>query len=166
MGRKAVEQEAFIAFRSHHLFASRFCTPGEAHEKGLVENLVGYARRNFLVPVPEVASFRELNALLRERCLAEARRRLRGELATIGELWEKERPHLLPLPERPFPCCRTVPVRANRLSLVTFETNRYSVPVEHAHRPLFLRAFVDRVEVSSGTQVIAVHPRAYVLGVT
>ena len=139
-GRKPQEQEAFIAFRSHYLFASRFCTAGEAHEKGLVENLVGYARRNFLVPVPEVNSFQELNHFLRECCLAEAQRRLRGESATIDELWGQERPQLLPLPEHPFPCCRTVPVQPNRLSLVTFETNRYSVSVEQAHRSLFLRA--------------------------
>jgi len=97
-GHRPQEQEAFIAFRSHYLFESRFCNPREAHEKGLVENLVGYARRNFLVPVPEVGSFQELNDLLRQRCLAEALRRLRGETKTIGELWDHERPHLLNLP--------------------------------------------------------------------
>jgi transposase len=161
VGRKPEEQEPFIAFRSHYLFESRFCNPGEAHEKGLVENLVGYARRNFLVPVPEINSFQELNTLLRERCMAEAHRRLRGESGTIGELWAQECPYLLPLPERPFPCCRIVPVRPNKLSLVTFETNRYSVPVEQAHRPLFLRAFIHRVEISDGTQVIASHARSY-----
>ncbi|HJW88874.1 MAG TPA: IS21 family transposase, partial [Dehalococcoidia bacterium] len=132
----------------------------EAHEKGLVENLVGYARRNFLVPVPEVDSFEELNGLLRERCLAEARRRLRGETHTIGELWEQERPHLLPLPPHSFPCCRTVPVHPNRFSLVTFQTNRYSIPVEHASS-LLLRAFVDRVEITDGTKLLAIHPRCH-----
>jgi transposase len=44
--------------------------PGEGHEKGLIENLVGYARRIFLVPLPNVASFEELNAVLAERCQA------------------------------------------------------------------------------------------------
>jgi len=160
-GHRPEEQEAFIAFRSHYLFESRFCNPREAHEKGLVENLVGYARRNYMVPVPEVDSFRELNDLLRQRCLAEARRRLRGETQTIGKLWEQERPHLLPLPVHPFPCCRTVPVRPNRLSMVTFQTNRYSVPVEYASGVLLLRAFVDRVEITDGTRVVAVHERCY-----
>jgi transposase len=161
LGHKPLEHESFVAFRSHYLFQSRFCTPGEGHEKGLVENLVGYARRNFLVPVPEVDSFEELNASLRERCMAETRRRLRGEALTIGEMWRKERPHLLPLPAHPFPCCRTVPVTANKLSLVTFQTNRYSVPAEHARGPLVLRAFVDWVEITDGAAVVAVHPRCY-----
>lgn len=161
IGQRPQERETFIAFRSHHLFESRFCTPGEAHEKGLVEGLVGYARRNFLVPLPQVGSFQELNDLLRERCLAEARRRLRGERHTIGDLWEQERPYLLPLPAQPFPCCRTMPVETNRLSLVTFQTNRYSVPVECTDHSLFLHAFVDRVEITDGGKVVATHPRCY-----
>jgi len=160
-GHKPEEQEAFIAFRSHYLFESRFCNPREAHEKGLVENLVGYARRNYMVPVPEVDSFQELNDLLRQRCLAEAGRRLRGETQTIGEMWEQERLDLLPLPAHPFPCCRTVPVRPNRLSMVTFQTNRYSVPVECADGTLLLRAFVNRVEITDGTRVVAIHERCY-----
>jgi transposase len=160
-GRRPEEQEAFIAFRSHYLFESRFCNPREAHEKGLVENLVGYARRNYMVPVPEVDSFRELNELLRQRCMAEAGRRLRGETETIGQMWEQERSNLLPLPVYPFPCCRTVPVRPNRFSMVTFQTNRYSVPAECASKVLLLRAFVDRVEITDGTRVVAIHERCY-----
>ena len=160
-GHRPEEQEAFIAFRSHYLFESRFCNPREAHEKGLVENLVGYARRNFLVPVPEVDSFQELNDLLRQRCLAEAGRRLRGETQPVGELWEQERQHLLSLPAHPFPCYRTVPVHPNRLSMVTFQTNRYSVPVAHAGDVLFLRALVDHVEITDGTRVVATHERCY-----
>jgi len=157
-GHKPEEQEAFIAFRSHYLFESRFCNPREAQ---LVENLVGYARRNYMVPIPEVDSFQELNDLLRQRCLAEAGRRLRGETQTIGEMWEQERPDLLPLPAHPFPCCRTVSVRPNRLSMVTFQTNRYSVPVESDATSLLLRAFVDRVEITDGTRMVAVHERCY-----
>ena len=160
-GSRPEEQEAFIAFRSHYLFDSRFCNPREAHEKGLVENLVGYARRNYMVPLPVVDSFRELNELLKQRCQAEAGRRLRGETLTIGQMWEQERSQLLPLPAHPYPCCRTVPVRPNRFSMVTFQTNRYSVPVERASNVLLLRAFVDRVEITDGTRVVAAHERCY-----
>ena len=45
--------------------------------------------------------------------------------------------------------------------MVTFQTNRYSVPVAHAGDALLLRAFVDRVEITDGTRVIAVHERCY-----
>jgi hypothetical protein len=52
-------------------------------------------------------------------------------------------------------------VHANRFSLVTFQTNRYSVPVEHAGDPLFLRAFVDKIEVANSAGVVAAHSRCY-----
>lgn len=45
-GDKRREIDSFVAFRSHYLFASHFCNPGEPHEKGQIENLVGYVRRN------------------------------------------------------------------------------------------------------------------------
>jgi len=50
-GRARVEQTAFVTFRSHYLFESRYCTPGQGHEKGGVEHGLGYVRRNFLTPL-------------------------------------------------------------------------------------------------------------------
>lgn len=160
-GRNREEQAAFIALRSHYLFESRFCNPGQAHEKGLTEGLVGYARRNWLVPPPEHATWDELNAYLVERCRAEGQRRLRGMEMTVGEALVLEQAHFLPLPAHPFPCCVLRPVRANGFGLVTFQTNRYSVPAQHAHESLWLRAFVDRVEITNGRQTLTVHPRCY-----
>jgi len=160
-GRNREEQAAFIAFRSHYLFESRFCTPGQAHEKGLAEGLVGYARRNWLVPPPEHATWDELNAYLLEKCCAEGQRRLRGMEMTIGEALALEQARLLPLPSHSFPCCTLRPVQANGFGLVTFQTNRYSVPADHAHEALWLRAFVDRVEITNGRQTLAVHVRCY-----
>lgn len=160
-GRNREEQATFIAFRSHYLFESRFCNPGQAHEKGLTEGLVGYARRNWLVPPPEHATWADLNAYLAERCCADGQRRLRGMEMTIGEALVLEQVQFLPLPTQPFPCCVLRPVRANGFGLVTFQTNRYSVPARHAHESLWLRAFVDRVEITNGLQVLAVHPRCY-----
>jgi transposase len=160
-GKGTQEQEAFIAFRSHYLFQSRYCNPGQAHEKGLVENLVGYARRNFLVPLPKVSSFQELNDLLLERCLKEDRRRLRGKTRSIGELWREEKARLLSLPQHPYPCCKVCTVKPNSLSLVQFQSNRYSVPVTVAEDKLTLKAFVDRVEISAREKIVAVHRRCY-----
>jgi transposase len=50
-----------VSFRSYYTFEARYCTPGKGNEKGGVEGGVGFARRNFLVPLPRVESFEELN---------------------------------------------------------------------------------------------------------
>jgi transposase len=160
-GRHREEQATFVAFRSHYLFESRFCNPRQAHEKGLTEGLVGYARRNWLVPPPEYATWEALNAYLEEQCRAEGQRRLRGMDVPIGEALAEEQAHFLPLPSRPFACCTWRPARANGFGMVTFQTNRYSVPAQHAHEALWVRAFVERVEITNGRQVLAVHPRSY-----
>src|SRR5262249_48012209 len=44
--------DAFLRLASHHLFEPHFCLVRRPNEKGHVETLVGFARRNFLVPVP------------------------------------------------------------------------------------------------------------------
>ena len=62
----------FSELVSHYLFEDRFGRPGKGNDKGKVEGLVGYARRNFLVPVPSFPSFDALNAYLEERCLEAA----------------------------------------------------------------------------------------------
>ena len=68
----------FSELVSHYLFDDRFGRPGKGNDKGKVEGLVGYVRRNFLVPVPSYPSFDALNAHLEERCLERLGRRLRG----------------------------------------------------------------------------------------
>ena len=160
-GRNRQEQAAFITFRSHYLFESRYCTPGQGHEKGGVENDVGYTRRNFLVPIPEVASYEELNQHLRQACLQDTGRRMRGQTETIAALWESEKPHLLPLPASDYRACRSKPVKVNPYSQVVFETNRYSVPVAYAQKQLVLRAYTFRLEILAKDQIVATHPRCF-----
>ena len=158
-GRNRTEQEAFIVFRSHYLFESHFCTPYQPHEKGGIESDVGFARRNYLVPPPEVASFQELNELLVQKCLEDDSRTVDGQDKTIGEAWEQEKTHLLPLPQHDYECCVTRSVRVNPYSQVQFETNRYSVPVEKAYRNLVLKAYPFQVKILHQDQVLATHPR-------
>ena len=55
---------AFTELQSHYLFEDRFGRPGKGNDKGKVEGLVGYMRRNFLVPVPSFESFEALNDYL------------------------------------------------------------------------------------------------------
>jgi len=163
-GRNRQEQQAFIAFRSHYLFQSHFAMPRHPQEQGRVESLVGYMRRNYFVPVPRVKSFEELNWMLLERLREDDHRPVLGKEISIGEAWEQEKGKLLPLPRIPYRCCVSRPLRANHLSLVYFDSNRYSIPVEFGIAKLTLQAYVWRVEVACGDRVIVSHERCYQKG--
>ncbi len=161
-GRKRTENRTFVAFRSHYLFESHFCTPGAGWEKGQVEHGVGFSRRNYLVPIPEAASFEALNQLLLERCVQDDTRRVNRQIMTIGEAWEQEKPYLHPLPPFDYDCCEMVTVRLNPYSQATFETNRYSVPVVKAHREVTVKAYPFSVDISDEKgNLLAHHPRSY-----
>ena len=160
-GRHREEQTGFVRFRSHYLFESRFCTPAQGHEKGGVESDVGYSRRNFLVPLPKVADFDELNALLLAACQDDDLRQVGRTDQSIGERWQAEQPQLRPLPAHAFACCTSREVTLNGYGQVTFETNRYSAPADKARKHLTLRAYPFTVELLADNEVIATHKRAY-----
>ena len=82
----------FSELQSHYLFEDRFGRPGKGNDKGKVGGLVGYARRNFLVPIPHAESFETLNARLEGHSLRRLGDRLRRHTETIGE-----RPRLEPI---------------------------------------------------------------------
>ena len=153
--------EAFSGLQSHYLFAAKFGRLGKGNDKGNVEGLVGYARRNFMVPVPRVTSWEELNENLLEQCRQRRERKLWGHQETIAERFERDREKLLPLPAAPLEACQKRTTHASSQALVRYETNDYSVPVEYGHRQVLLKAFVWEVVISCSSEVIARHPRSY-----
>src|SRR3954464_10695360 len=152
---------AFAELQSHYLFLDRFGRPGRGNDKGKVEGLVGYARRNFLVPVPEVADFAELNAHLERRCLDRLGDRLRGQTESVGERLGRDLDALQPRPPAPVDACDRRPARVSSLSLVRYDRNDYSVPTAYGHRPVLVRGYVGEVVIACGAEVIARHPRSY-----
>ena len=152
---------AFTELQSHYRFEDRFGRPGKGNDKGKVEGMVGYARRNFLVPMPSFASFEALNAHLERRCLERMDARLRGQMETIGQRMERDLEALLPLPAASFDACDQRAGRVSSRSLVRYKTSDYSVPVAYGHRDVMVRGYVDQVVISCGAEVIARHPRSY-----
>jgi transposase len=160
-GHSRLEQQAFRHFRSVYRFESIFTNTAAGWEKGSVENLVGYARRRYLVPVPEAESLEELNARLRADCLADQGRTMEGKVAAIGELLALERPALTPLPEHALEVGTVREVVVRSTGRVRFETNEYSVPVRLVGQRLSLLADPFRVRVRAGAEVVAEHARCY-----
>jgi len=162
-GRRRIESDRFVALRSHYLYESFFCEPGErgAHEKGGVEGEVGRFRRNHLVPVPEVESLADLNLILRAACEADLGRRIIGRSQTIGEMLAVEQPALRALPAERFDCRERSSVRVDSKSLVTARQNRYSVPVELIGRKVEALIGAREIEIVVEGKQVAAHPRSW-----
>jgi transposase len=151
----------FGELQSHYLFADRFGRPGKGNDKGKVEGLVGFARRNYLVPVPHVASFAVLNEQLLSDCRRRLGDRLRGHDATVGARLARDQACFHDLPPTPYDACDKQPGRVSLLSLVRYRGTDYSVPTAYGHREVTIRGHVDSVVISCGAEVVARHVRSY-----
>ena len=121
---------AFTELQSHYLFDDRFGRPAKGNDKGKVEGMVGYVRRNFLVPIPSFESFDALNAHLERRCLERMDATLRGHSETIGQRMERDLDALLPLPPVPYDACDRQAGRVSSLSLVRYRTSTSRWPTD------------------------------------
>jgi hypothetical protein len=151
----------FCQLQSHYLFAHHFCRPARGNEKGVMEGQVKFTRLNFFVPVPQVRDFAELNARLRQQCVEDRERRLRGQAGPKAALLPGDQAAFLALPSTPFAACRQVSTTASSLSLVRFDTNDYSVPVRWAHHPIVVKGYWPEVVLFAQGQEVARHPRIW-----
>jgi transposase len=149
---KRKRTKAFSELQSHYLFEDRFGRPAKGNDKGKVEGLVGYARRNFMVPLPRVHSIDDFNAQLAAACKKRQVAVLRGHKTSIGERLKEDRRALMELPDIAFDPCEKVSTRANSLSLVRYRSNDYSVPTSYGHHEVQVRGYFDRVVIGCGSE--------------
>jgi len=162
-GRRRVEQDRFVALRSHYLYESAFTRAGRAgaHEKGGVEGEVGRYRRAHLVPVPKAASLRELNHLLEDGCFADFGRRIRGRAETVGEAFRVEARALRELPTVDYDTSERTSPRVDSKALVTIRQNRYSVPVALVGLRVHATIGAREIAISHERREVARHPRLH-----
>lgn len=162
-GARRVEQDRFVAFRSHYGFTGSFTTPGlrGAHEKGGVEGEVGRFRRRWLTPVPEVADWDGFNAYLRECCLKDLDRRLVGRGECVGQLRARERAVLRSLPAEGFELAEIATALVDSHSRISVRTNRYSVPVALVGARVEVRVLPMTIEVRHQGRIVATHRRSH-----
>jgi transposase len=149
----------FLRLQSHYLYEHHFCLVRRPNEKGHTENLVGYSRRNFMVPIPKFDDFEEFNRQLAEDCRKDLDRKLRGQSGPKSELLEEERRVMRPLPSDRFEAKRVKNRKVSILSLVRFDRNDYSVPTEYAYRRVVAVGSIDRVRIVVDDRVVAEHVR-------
>lgn len=160
-GRERKLTREFLRLQSYYLFQEHFCLVRRPNEKGHVERLIGFARRNFLVPPPQVDSLETLNEQLRQQCVANLTEQARGKPAPKQDLLSEDQSAFLPLPSQPFEARQITDGTANSESLVRFDTNDYSVPVQYAHRKLLVVATVEEVRLVYEDRLVARHRRCW-----
>lgn len=160
-GKGRVEQEGFSRFKAYYNFEARFCNVGQGHEKGGVEGMVGFTRRNYMVPVPEAESLEALNQQMLAQCLNYGNHRMAGRDQTVDELFEMEKDHLIPLPGVPFSNVQTHGGKVDKYATVIVDKNRYSVPYRYAGFKVEVIQYVDSLAIYTGGKKLATHERLY-----
>ena len=158
---RRLRSQMFAELQSHYLFDDRFGRPGKGNDKGKVEGLVGFVRRNFMTPLPVAESFDALNARLLGACTKRRQAILRGHATTIAERMRADAAAFMPLPPAPYDACHKVATRVSSMSLVRYRNNDYSVPTRYGHHEVLAKGYVDRVEIACRGETIAIHARSY-----
>src|ERR1700752_93354 len=162
VGKDRQYNRRFLQMCSHHLVEPVACTPAAGWEKGQVENQVGLVRERFFTPRLRVKSYEELNAWLLEQCVTYAKAHPHPELRdrTVWEVFEAERPNLVPYPGR-FDGFHSVPASVSKTCLVRFDNNKYSVAANAVGRPVEIRAYADRIELRQDGRPVGEHRRCF-----
>lgn len=153
--------DKFEELVSHYLFKHKFAAVAKGNQKGHVEGGVGYVRRNYMVPMPRVSNWEELNQLLETKLSTQYSRQIRGKEGGVKKRFELDRSTLSKLPKYELDSSAKVQTSVNSQLLVRFDKNDYSVPFEFAYQDVTVKAFVFNLEIFKGTEKIAQHERLY-----
>lgn len=162
VGEAPVFNARYVDFARHHGFEITACNVRAAHEKGRVENGVGYVKKNLLNGL-DLADFSAINPTARIWLDTVANVRIHGEThrRPIEIFEQEERAHLRPLTGLPYDSARSFSVRASSQFRIALDTNKYSVPAKFANQRVHVKAYIDRVCIYYDEQLIARHLRSY-----
>jgi len=162
-GEKAVFNKRYLDFAAHYGFEARACNVKKANEKGVVENFVGYVKKNFLRGLELPSSLSALNVAVRQWLETVANVRLHGETHQRPQemFLATEKQALRPLPSEPADTAVTRVVRVTSRCRVVLDTNRYSVPSRYASQRLTLKVYSDRLCLYQAHNLVATHTRCY-----
>ena len=152
-----------LELAGHYHFAPQPCAVARGNEKGRVERMIGYLRHSFFA-ARHFTSLADLNAQLAQWIEEVAHARVvPGDPfgLLVRDALDQERPHLLPLPEHPFPCELVRSVLSGKTPYIRFDGNDYSIPHTLVRRPLTLVATDTAVRLVDGATEVAHHGRSY-----
>jgi len=170
-GKQRDVNARFLAVTSHYVFEPEFCNPAAGWGKplvrhwfkpnggGQVEKNVRDARHRLWQVAPTFSDLKALNNGLEDRCKALWAETRHGSLSgSIADVWEAEKPALMPLPTA-FDGFVELSKRVSPTCLITFDCNRYSVPASFANRPVSLHIYPEQLVIVAEGAVICTHER-------
>ena len=150
----------YVRFAAHYRFRPDFCRAADPASKGIVENLVGYAKTDLMIPQAPFADLAAANAAAAAWC-TEVNGVLHSEIAAVpAQRLEAERELLGGLPSLRPSIGRATLRKVDKLSCVRFSSARYSVPTALIGQQVALLAEDGRltVVVPATGEVVAEHP--------
>lgn len=165
-GAHAKVQDRYRALAAHYAFQCEFCNISAGHEKGLVEGLVGWVRRNIFVPIPKVETLDELNAEIIKRCLKYREHKIAGRDQNVGEMAKVAKAMMTALPTYRYDPSKTIIAKVDPFSTTRFHYNYYSVPVKYVGKEVSVRGFGNELVIMYQNEEIARYPRCYERGKT
>lgn len=163
VGEAIRETKLFQQFRAHYGFSVRFCNPQSGHEKGNVENKVGYTRRNMFVPEPAFDDVEAFNAELLDKHQVKADELHYKKLLPIKELYCADEQALSRLPVRAFDVCRYEYLKTDGYGKIHIDArHHYSSQPEYAKREVLVGIRAHTVEIlDDNKQLVVRHTRQY-----
>ena len=152
----------FINFKLHFKFDDIFCNPNSGHEKGSVENKVGYLRRNLFVPIPEFKDINEFNRELLKKCTQDMNRIHYKKNKLISELFKEDIMALKLLPNKSFDVFKLQKATADKYGKVKYDKKLYSTAPAFAQREVWVKATANEIEILDDKyNLIQSHKRLY-----
>lgn len=166
-GIYAKPQDKYLSFSSHYAVSLNFCNPASGNEKSLVENLVGYSRRNFLVPVPKVTDMEQLNRKLWDECISYRNsHKIERRNNPVKLMYQEEAKCLNAIPKYRFDTSKTAITKVDDFSTVRYEKNNYSVPTKYLRKDVTVKGYANSINILHEGSVVATYSRQYGSGNT
>jgi len=157
------ESKLFQRMRAHYGFSVRFCNPHSGHEKGNVENKIGYTRRNLFVPEPAIDDVHTFNRMLLDQHVQKAQELHYKKLLPIKQLYQADKLALLPLATKPFDVCRYEYRKTDGYGKIHLDAHHhYSTQPEYADREVLVAIRAHVIEIlDENKQLVVRHTRQY-----
>ncbi len=161
VGQAPVFNPKYADFARHYGFTIVPCNVGKGNEKGIVENAVGYVKKNLLNGL-DIPDFKIMEPVVQHWRETVANVRIHGETGQKPvDMFRKENPFLRPLPNMPYDIGQVKPMRASRQFRIAIDANHYSVPAQLAGVRLTVKLYPDRVCMYHDNRLVARHVRSY-----